>query len=556
MINKKKVSLDVDMFREILQICPKILGQEFEDVPLEQDILFFIRDLGHTRDITYLTDVNVDYLHQSWRAFATVINKCLSGKETRIDKIRLSFAYYDIASGEKTPKLKYVRKKADSDTSPKQKPVQATKGTRIKSKANVAKSDKKKQPTKKPKAKGLAILSEVALTEDLTLSNKRSDEGTSRDDGAYEGYMVLYKGVPDVPIYESESEKESWGDSEDEDNKNNSDDISDEGHDDNDGNDGNDDDDDDDANDDDKQEGDDTNDDDEETDSDRTESDRIKIPILDQSTTEYYEEEERFDDEEMMNDDEDDEVTKELYEDVNVNLGYEDTEMTNADQGASKQQNKADEPIQSSSVSSNFTSKLLNLDNPSPSDIEIASLMETSARHATTILENTFNSMIESPTWKKDMSEINQVDQYAQALSSIPAIVDRYMDNKLGEAINKDIQAHNLDCRQEAQDEMNTYIELVDTSMIALIKEEVNTQLPQILPQVVSDFANPVIEKNVTELVEAAVLTMSSSQPTSNYEVAASLSEYCRILVIFNTKEQYSNLERESRWEDGSSERK
>ncbi|GJX11320.1 hypothetical protein Tco_0201179 [Tanacetum coccineum] len=54
-----------------------------------------------------------------------------------------------------------------------------------------------------------------------------------------------------------------------------------------------------------------------------------------------------------------------------------------------------------------------------------------------------------------------QVNQYAQALSSIPAIVDRYMDSKLGEAINKAILAHNLDCRQEAQDEKNAYIELV-----------------------------------------------------------------------------------------------
>ncbi|GKF17685.1 hypothetical protein Tco_0062603, partial [Tanacetum coccineum] len=289
-----------------------------------------------------------------------------------------------------------------------------TKGTRIKSKANVAKSDKKKQPTKKPKAKG-------GLGDGVDTQSKVPDEQHLETTGADEGTGTI-PGVPDVPIYESESEKESWGDSEDEDNKNNFDDISDEGHDDNDGND---DDDDTDANDDDKQEGDDTNDDDEETDSDRTESDRIKIPILDQSTTEYYEEEEeRFDDEEMMNDDEDDEATKELYEDVNVNLGYEDTEMTNADQGAAKQQNisqesgfeqvekdahvtltpildtqKADEPIQSSFISSNFTSKLLNLDNPSPSDIEIASLMETSARNATTILENTssFTTTIPPP---------------------------------------------------------------------------------------------------------------------------------------------------------------
>ncbi|GKB83598.1 hypothetical protein Tco_0950493, partial [Tanacetum coccineum] len=57
----------------LITFCPKVSGQVFEDLPLEQDILSFIRDLGHTRDITYLTDVNVDYLHQPWRAFATII---------------------------------------------------------------------------------------------------------------------------------------------------------------------------------------------------------------------------------------------------------------------------------------------------------------------------------------------------------------------------------------------------------------------------------------------------------------------------------------------------
>ncbi|GKB92409.1 hypothetical protein Tco_0964681, partial [Tanacetum coccineum] len=153
----------------------------------------------------------------------------------------------------------------------------------------------------------------------------------------------------------------------------------------NDGNNGNDGDDDD-ANDDDKQEGDDTNDDNEETDSDKTESDRIKIPILDQSTTEYYKEEKeaKFDEEETMNDDEDDEVTK---EDAHVTL----TPVLDTQ--------KADEPIQISSVSSNFASKLLNLENPSLADNEIASLMETSARHATTVLENTsgFTTTIPPP---------------------------------------------------------------------------------------------------------------------------------------------------------------
>ncbi|GKA89340.1 hypothetical protein Tco_0811152 [Tanacetum coccineum] len=182
-------------------------------------------------------------------AFATIINKCLSGKETGMDKICLSRAQ--------------ILWKADSDTSSKQKIVQATKGTIIKSKAKVSKSDKNKQPAKKPKSKGLAILSKSKVLDEQHLKTTGADEGTS-----------TIPGVPDVPIYEYESKKESWGDSEDEDNENDSDDLSDEDDDNNDG-------DDDDANDDDKQEGDDTNDDDEETDSDRTESDRIKIPILD-----------------------------------------------------------------------------------------------------------------------------------------------------------------------------------------------------------------------------------------------------------------------------------
>nr|GFA86487.1 hypothetical protein [Tanacetum cinerariifolium] len=42
---------------------------------------------------------------------------------------------------------------------------------------------------------------------------------------------------------------------------------------------------------------------------------------------------------------------------------------------------KPNEPVQSSSVSSDFTSKLLNLENPSLADNEIASLMDTTTRH-------------------------------------------------------------------------------------------------------------------------------------------------------------------------------
>ncbi|GKA46276.1 hypothetical protein Tco_0739159 [Tanacetum coccineum] len=261
--------------------------------------------------------------------------------------------------------------------------------------------------------------------------------------------------------------------------------------------------------------------------------------------------------------------------------------MTNADQRASKQQNvyqesgfeqieedahviltpnldtqKTGGPTQSSSVSSDFTSKLLNLDNPTPADNEIASLMDTTAQHETTIPEitstsETTTSLPALPDFasifkfnervfnlEKDVSEIKQVDQYAQALSSIPAIVDRYMDNKLGEAINKAIQAHNFDCREEAQAEKREYIELVDSTVRTIIKEEVNAQLPQILPQAISDVATPVIEKNVTESVEAAVLTRSSSQPTSTYEAAASLSEFELTKILIDKMEKNKSYDK------------
>ncbi|GJU02668.1 hypothetical protein Tco_1113006 [Tanacetum coccineum] len=203
---------------------------------------------------------------------------------------------------------------------------------------------------------------------------------------------------------------------------------------------------------------------------------------------------------------------------------------------------KADEPVQSSSVSSDFTRKLPNLENPSPTDNEIASLMETLARHATTVPKITsgftttippppsfFNPLLQHATpaltpttskattsftsfsdfasvfkfkervtnLEKDLSEIKQFDQYAQALSSIPTMVNRHMDIKLGKAINKAIQAHNFD-----------YV------------------------------LTPVIEKNVTESLEATVLKRSSSQPQSLYEAAETLSEFELIKILIDKMER------------------
>ncbi|GKA78801.1 hypothetical protein Tco_0785338 [Tanacetum coccineum] len=138
--------------------------------------------------------------------------------------------------------------------------------------------------------------------------------------------------------------------------------------------------------------------------------------------------------------------------------------------------------MKSSSISSDFTNKLLNFKNTSPADNVIASLMDTTVRHKET--SSQASSLYTVPV------------TYAQAISSVPGIVDRYISNQLGEAIYKSIQSHTAEFL---------------------------------------DFATPVIEKNVTESLEVAVLAKSSSQPKSTYEAAASLLEF-ELTKIFMDK--------------------
>ncbi|GJV74107.1 hypothetical protein Tco_1494102 [Tanacetum coccineum] len=83
-MNKKSYSFDMETFRNMLLICQKLPGQ--------RGILTFIRELGYPRNIKPLSDVKVDTLPQPWRTFGTIINKCLSGKVTGIDTLRLSRA--------------------------------------------------------------------------------------------------------------------------------------------------------------------------------------------------------------------------------------------------------------------------------------------------------------------------------------------------------------------------------------------------------------------------------------------------------------------------------
>ncbi|GJT56307.1 hypothetical protein Tco_0991361 [Tanacetum coccineum] len=61
-LNTKRYSFDLDTFRNMLQICPKLPGQQFVDPPFEEEILTFMRELGYPGNIKLLSDVKVDIL--------------------------------------------------------------------------------------------------------------------------------------------------------------------------------------------------------------------------------------------------------------------------------------------------------------------------------------------------------------------------------------------------------------------------------------------------------------------------------------------------------------
>ncbi|GJZ67250.1 hypothetical protein Tco_0630490, partial [Tanacetum coccineum] len=315
----------------------------------------------------------------------------------------------------------------------------------------------------------------------------------------------------------------------------------------------------------------------------RTESDRDEIPNLNQSSTKYEEEEEservytppefipthdedKINDEENMDEQEDDDVTKELYKNVNVNLGNKDADMTNADQGGADQHKVSQEsvfeqveedahvtltlvhdrqntegPMQSSSVSSDFTDKLLNFENTSPADNEIASLMDTTIRHEepsrqtsslytipiTVIPEITstftktipsshpsFNPLLQqaTPTPTPTASEVTTLFPTLPDFSSVFRFNERVTN------LERDLLEMKQVDQEEALANKREYIDLIDTLVRAIIKEEVKTQLPQILPQAVLEFATP-----------------------STYEAAASLSEFELTKILIDKMKEHKS---------------
>nr|GEU74310.1 hypothetical protein [Tanacetum cinerariifolium] len=92
MDKKKKFDLNLEISKEIFQIFPRVHGQNFDELPTNEDIVSFFKELGHIGEIKTSTNIVVDQMHQPRRNFVTIINQSISRKTNGLDKPRLSRA--------------------------------------------------------------------------------------------------------------------------------------------------------------------------------------------------------------------------------------------------------------------------------------------------------------------------------------------------------------------------------------------------------------------------------------------------------------------------------
>ncbi|GKC31088.1 hypothetical protein Tco_1038382 [Tanacetum coccineum] len=91
-LDKKKFQVNTDVFHKILQICPRLPNQAFVVTPSEEELVTFIQELGYYGKCDMLSAIHTKQMHQPWRTFVAIINRCISGKTTRLDRLMESRA--------------------------------------------------------------------------------------------------------------------------------------------------------------------------------------------------------------------------------------------------------------------------------------------------------------------------------------------------------------------------------------------------------------------------------------------------------------------------------
>ncbi|GJW69684.1 hypothetical protein Tco_0126601 [Tanacetum coccineum] len=104
-LSDKKFSVDVELFRKILDICPRVPNEEFVAPQSEEDLLAFLIELGYKGPLDHLAKMkNVDYHELIWEDFTYQIDY----KQAKLRR-RPSSGMHIIKDDGVISRLKFVR---------------------------------------------------------------------------------------------------------------------------------------------------------------------------------------------------------------------------------------------------------------------------------------------------------------------------------------------------------------------------------------------------------------------------------------------------------------
>ncbi|GKC73461.1 hypothetical protein Tco_1119344, partial [Tanacetum coccineum] len=442
---------------------------------LEKDKYISMRNrtFMHTaRDDSLLGTMRFVSRHEDTQIYGVILPKAMTNQAI-LDSVAYK-TYYAIASGKKLTKAK---KYVPSKKKPYSKP----------------KLTKKKELVKADRGKGLNVLSEVALSEaaqlkEATKESKKDFHISQASSSGNGNDFELW--VPDEQQRKTPGADEETDSGDVEINDDNSDEVT--------------------KDDDEDYVESDANDDKEASDNEKTYSNEDENLNLNQN---YDDEEEKEKEDVCILDsfefNDDDKEYDELYKDVNVRskvaeheeVRKGDAEMTDITHENASQENSYEQVIedahvtltssqksegskQSSSVSSDFASKVLNLDNVPPVIDEVASLMNIKTPH-------------------EELS--------TQA------------------PLNLSLHSYTTEFEKKAQAEKEKYIDIIEKSVKEIIKDEVKSQLPQILPKEISDFATSAAA-SLTEF-ELKKILLDKLEKSKSYRAAEQHRDLYDVLV-------------------------
>ncbi|GJU11678.1 hypothetical protein Tco_1134074 [Tanacetum coccineum] len=87
-LDEQWFNLNQDTLRDALQITPVDNNRAFSSPPTPDTLVEFVNKLGYPKEVMHLSNVTTNDMFQPWRALATIINLCLTGKTSGFERPR------------------------------------------------------------------------------------------------------------------------------------------------------------------------------------------------------------------------------------------------------------------------------------------------------------------------------------------------------------------------------------------------------------------------------------------------------------------------------------